>query len=37
MKEYHPDKVAALGVELRELAEAKAKAINSAYEKLRKR
>ena len=31
MAEYHPDKVATLGAELRELAEAKSKAITAAY------
>jgi DnaJ like chaperone protein len=31
IREYHPDKVAALGRELRELAEFKSKEINSAY------
>ena len=31
MSEYHPDKVASLGSELRELAERKAKEINEAY------
>jgi DnaJ like chaperone protein len=31
MVEYHPDKVATLGVELRELAEEKSKAISAAY------
>lgn len=30
--EYHPDKVASLGEELRALAEAKSKAINRAYD-----
>jgi DnaJ like chaperone protein len=34
MKEYHPDKVAGLGKDIRELAENKAKAINAAYEEL---
>ena len=34
MAEYHPDKVAHLGAELRALAEKKAKAIHSAYERL---
>lgn len=34
MREYHPDKVASLGAELRELAERKAKQINEAYEML---
>jgi len=32
MKEYHPDKVASLGKELRDLAERKAKEISEAYE-----
>lgn len=32
IREYHPDKVAALGKELRELAEFKSKEINSAYD-----
>lgn len=31
MAEYHPDKVAMLGAELRELSEAKSKAITAAY------
>jgi DnaJ like chaperone protein len=31
MAEYHPDKVAQLGEELRILAEAKSKEINAAY------
>ena len=34
MQEYHPDKVAHLGAELRALAERKAKEINEAYHKL---
>ena len=34
MREYHPDKVASLGAELRELAERKAKQINEAFEAL---
>jgi len=34
MAEYHPDKVATLGVELRELAEEKSKAISAAYSAL---
>jgi len=34
--EYHPDKVAALGAELRELAERKSKEINLAYEDARR-
>jgi hypothetical protein len=32
IKEYHPDKVAALGPKLRELAEIESKKINAAYE-----
>ena len=32
MREYHPDKVAALGPKLRELAENETKKINAAYE-----
>jgi len=32
MAEYHPDKVATLGAELRELAERKSKEINLAYD-----
>jgi DnaJ-domain-containing protein 1 len=32
IREYHPDKVAHLGSELRQLAERKAKEINAAYE-----
>jgi preprotein translocase subunit Sec63 len=31
VSQYHPDKVASLGEELRDLAEAKSKAINQAY------
>ena len=34
MREYHPDKVAHLGPDLRSLAESKAKQINEAYEAL---
>lgn len=38
IRQYHPDKVASLGPELRELAEEKSKAINTAYqEALRER
>lgn len=36
MAEYHPDKVATLGEELRELAAIKAQEINAAYEAARK-
>ena len=32
MMEYHPDRVAALGPKLRELAESESKKINAAYE-----
>jgi DnaJ like chaperone protein len=31
IKQYHPDKVASLGQEIRDLAESKSKAINGAY------
>ncbi|WP_083823003.1 J domain-containing protein [Actimicrobium sp. CCI2.3] len=31
IRQYHPDKVATLGQELRELAERKSKVINQAY------
>lgn len=31
IRQYHPDKVASLGPELKELAESKSKAINAAY------
>ena len=34
---YHPDKVSALGPEIREVAETKAKEINQAYEFFRKK
>lgn len=34
--EYHPDKVASLGSELRALAEAKSKEINEAYQRIMK-
>ncbi len=37
MMEYHPDKVAALGIKLRELAEIETKKINAAYEFFRKK
>ncbi len=33
MSQYHPDKVASLGPELRELCERKTKEINTAYER----
>lgn len=32
IRQYHPDKVATLGPELRELAESKSKQINAAYD-----
>ena len=35
--QYHPDKVSALGAEIREVAEKKAKEINQAYEYFRKK
>ena len=35
VSEYHPDKVASLGAELRELAEQKTKQINEAYRIIR--
>jgi len=35
--QYHPDKVSALGLEIREVAEKKAKEINQAYEFFRKK
>jgi len=35
--QYHPDKVSALGPEIREVAENKAKEINQAYEFFRKK
>jgi DnaJ like chaperone protein len=31
MSKYHPDRVEGLGIELRELAERKAKELNQAY------
>jgi DnaJ like chaperone protein len=34
IREYHPDKVASLGIEIRDVAEYKAKEINAAYEYL---
>ncbi len=37
VRHYHPDKVAEMGPELRELAETRTKEINAAYELLRKR
>ena len=36
MQEYHPDKVVNLGIELRDLAEAKTKEINRAYEAIKR-
>ena len=35
--QYHPDRVSALGLEIREVAEQKAKEINEAYEYFRKK
>ena len=35
IQKYHPDRVAAVGTEIRQLAEKKAKEINQAYEELR--
>ena len=35
--QYHPDKVSALGTEIRDVAEKKAKEINQAYEFFRKK
>ena len=35
MSKYHPDKVAHLGEEFQEIAKAKTKAINQAYETLK--
>mgnify|MGYP001579953407 CR=1 FL=1 len=35
--QYHPDRVAAMGPEIKEIAEKKAKEINEAYEHLRKK
>lgn len=37
MHEYHPDRVAGLGEELRQLAEQRAKEINAAYAQLKRR
>ena len=37
MLEYHPDKVASLGIELKKLSEAKTKQINAAYAFLRRK
>ena len=36
IQKYHPDKVAEMGTEIRQLAERKAKEINQAYEELQK-
>jgi len=36
IQQYHPDKVAALGPELREIAERRTRQINDAYAKLKK-
>ena len=35
--QYHPDKVAAMGPEIQQVAEQKAKEINEAYEHFRKK
>jgi len=37
MREYHPDRVANAGAELRELAERRSKEINAAYDAMKKR
>lgn len=37
ISDYHPDKVANAAAEIRELAERRARAINTAYEEIRKR
>ena len=37
MAQYHPDKVSAMGTEIREVAEKKAKEINQAYEFFRRK
>jgi len=37
VKQYHPDKVAGMGVELRELAEKRTKEINQAYVEFKQR
>ena len=36
IRQYHPDRVADMGPEIREVAERRAKEINAAYEQLRK-
>jgi preprotein translocase subunit Sec63 len=36
-QQYHPDKVAALAPEIRELAEKRMKAINAAYQLLKQK
>jgi DnaJ-domain-containing protein 1 len=36
VRQYHPDKVGDLGVELRELAEQRTKVINAAYNQLKR-
>jgi hypothetical protein len=37
LRQYHPDKVAALGAEFKDIAEKRTKQINSAYEELKKK
>jgi DnaJ-class molecular chaperone len=37
IQQYHPDRVAEMGPELRELAEQRTKEINVAYDKLKRR
>lgn len=37
IREYHPDRIAEMGVELRELAEKRTKEINAAYAQLKGR
>lgn len=37
VQQYHPDKVAELGPEIREVAERRMKEINAAYEELKRR
>ena len=37
IREYHPDRIAEMGIELRELAEKRTKEINAAYAQLKGR
>jgi preprotein translocase subunit Sec63 len=37
VQQYHPDKVASMGPELRDVAERRTKEINAAYEQLKRR